>query len=117
MAPPFTDSSDQQTLYAPRMSSAQKSGMRPNSAAACIGLRTESLQAGCQPGSDPVASVLRGVEDKNMTTYFVIGDETTNIAGDPQCPECWEDYPETCSCGGLIHAAGEEDRWQRPRAM
>ena len=48
-----------------------------------------------------------------MSTYFVIGDETTHIAGNPQCPECWEDYPETCPCGGLIHAAGEEEDQNR----
>lgn len=42
-----------------------------------------------------------------MSAYFVIGDETTHIAGDPQCPGCWKGYPETCPCGGLIHAAGE----------
>jgi hypothetical protein len=43
-----------------------------------------------------------------MSAYVVIGDETTHIAGDPQCPECWEGYAETCPCGGLIHAAGTE---------
>jgi hypothetical protein len=43
-------------------------------------------------------------------TLFGIGDETTHRAGAPDCPECWEEYPEPCPCGGLIHAAaGEED--------
>jgi nucleotide-binding universal stress UspA family protein len=36
---------------------------------------------------------------KAMSTYFVIGDQTTHLAGDPECPECWEDYPERCPCG------------------
>lgn len=43
-----------------------------------------------------------------MKTYVMIGEETTHTLGDPQCPECWEGYPESCSCGGLIHAAGEQ---------
>lgn len=43
-------------------------------------------------------------------SLFTVGEETTHVAGDPQCPECPEDYPELCRCGGLIHAAaGEED--------
>jgi hypothetical protein len=44
-------------------------------------------------------------------TLFTVGEEPTHRTGDPQCPECWEEYPEPCPCGGLIHAAGpgEED--------
>ena len=46
-----------------------------------------------------------------MPESFVIGDETTHIKGDARCPECLEEYPEPCSCDGLIHAAaGEPDR-------
>jgi hypothetical protein len=45
-----------------------------------------------------------------MPQLFAIGDETTHVIGDPQCPECLEEYPEPCPCGGLIHAAsGEAD--------
>jgi hypothetical protein len=42
---------------------------------------------------------------------FVVGEEATHHVGDPLCPACWESYPESCRCGGLIHAAGgsEED--------
>ena len=42
---------------------------------------------------------------------FTVGEETNHHAGDPGCPECWEEYPAPCKCGGLIHAAGgvEED--------
>jgi len=42
---------------------------------------------------------------------FTVGEEATHEVDNPGCPECWEDYPEPCSCGGLIHAAGgtEED--------
>lgn len=42
---------------------------------------------------------------------FAIGDEINHHVGDAQCPECWEEYPEPCPCGGLMHAAatGEED--------
>ena len=25
-------------------------------------------------------------------------------AGDEDCPDCWDDYPKRCECGGLIHA-------------
>ena len=46
-----------------------------------------------------------------MTRLFTIGDETTHVVGDAKCPECLEEYPEPCPCGGLIHAAsGEEDK-------
>lgn len=45
-----------------------------------------------------------------MPELFVIGDETTHVVGDAKCPECLEEYPEPCPCGGLIDAAsGEED--------
>ena len=41
---------------------------------------------------------------------FTVGEAVNHRAGDPQCPECAEDYPECCRCGGLIHAAaGETD--------
>ena len=36
---------------------------------------------------------------------FAVGEEPTHRVGDPQCPECWEEYPEPCRCGGLMHAA------------
>jgi len=43
-------------------------------------------------------------------TLFSVGEEANHHGGDPACPECWEEYPEPCPCGGLIHAAaGEED--------
>ncbi len=47
-----------------------------------------------------------------MTTgLFAVAEEMTHHIGDPQCPQCWEEYPQPCSCGGLMHAAGgsEED--------
>ena len=45
-----------------------------------------------------------------MHEPFVIGDETTHIKGDVHCPECLEEYPEPCPCGGVIQAAaGEQD--------
>ncbi|HZP36333.1 MAG TPA: hypothetical protein VFE48_07565 [Methylomirabilota bacterium] len=45
-----------------------------------------------------------------MPDLFVIGDETTHIKGDARCPECLDEYPVSCPCGGLIHAAaGEQD--------
>ncbi len=40
---------------------------------------------------------------------FTVGDETNHHVGDRQCAECWEDYPEPCPCGGLVHAVGSED--------
>ena len=42
---------------------------------------------------------------------FTVGEEVNHQVGDPQCPECWEEYPEPCRCGGLMHAAAsaEED--------
>ncbi len=45
-----------------------------------------------------------------MSRPFTVGQETTHLVGDPECPECLEEYPEGCRCGGLIHAAsGESD--------
>lgn len=45
-----------------------------------------------------------------MPRVFTVGEEITHVVGDPQCPECLEEYPEPCACGGLIHAAsGESD--------
>jgi hypothetical protein len=39
-------------------------------------------------------------------TLFTVGTEVNHHVGDGQCPECWEQYPEPCGCGGLMHAAG-----------
>jgi hypothetical protein len=36
---------------------------------------------------------------------FEVGDVVNHRAGDPRCPECADDYPETCRCGGLMHAS------------
>jgi hypothetical protein len=45
-----------------------------------------------------------------MPGFFVIGDESTHVVADARCPECLEEYPKTCLCGGLMHAAsGEAD--------
>jgi hypothetical protein len=46
-----------------------------------------------------------------MTKLFEIEGEVGHHVGDAECPVCWEEYPEPCRCGGLIHAAGgtEED--------
>lgn len=43
------------------------------------------------------------------TTLFTVGEEVNHRLGDLQCPECWEEFPERCPCGGLIHAAGGEE--------
>jgi hypothetical protein len=44
-----------------------------------------------------------------MKALFAIVEEAIHHVGDPQCPECLEDYPEPCRCGGLLHAeSGEE---------
>jgi hypothetical protein len=53
--------------------------------------------------------VLRGAP--SVTTLFTLGENIGHRVGDSRCPECWEEYPEPCRCGGLIHAAGtgEED--------
>jgi hypothetical protein len=42
---------------------------------------------------------------------FTVGEEADHWVGDPGCRKCWEEYPEPCRCGGLMHAAGggEED--------
>ena len=40
---------------------------------------------------------------------FTVGEQVSHRVGDPQCPECWEEYPEPCRCGGLMHAAGGEE--------
>ncbi|MBI2158585.1 MAG: hypothetical protein HYV94_11245 [Candidatus Rokubacteria bacterium] len=40
---------------------------------------------------------------------FTVGDQVNHRIGDLQCPECWEEYPEPCRCGGLMHAAGGEE--------
>ncbi len=42
-------------------------------------------------------------------TLFTVGDDSNHHIGDPQCPECPEEYPEPCRCGGLMHAAGGAD--------
>ena len=45
-----------------------------------------------------------------MGQVFTIGEETLHLVGDRQCPECPDEYPEPCPCGGLTHAAsGEPD--------
>lgn len=37
-------------------------------------------------------------------------DGNEHIVGDKGCSECWQDYPKTCDCGGLIHASfGDEN--------
>jgi hypothetical protein len=35
---------------------------------------------------------------------FTINAETVHTVGDHTCPECADEYPEPCPCGGLIHA-------------
>lgn len=40
---------------------------------------------------------------------FTIGDQAAHKVGDPGCRVCSEDYPESCPCGGLIHATAPED--------
>jgi hypothetical protein len=35
---------------------------------------------------------------------FTVGTEVNHHVGNGQCPECWEQYPEPCPCGGLMHA-------------
>jgi len=42
-----------------------------------------------------------------MSRSFTVGEETTHLIGDRACPDCWEGFPAPCSCGGLVHAAGE----------
>ena len=42
---------------------------------------------------------------------LTVGEIVNHRAGDAQCPECSEEYPEPCRCGGLMHAsdAPEDD--------
>jgi hypothetical protein len=44
-------------------------------------------------------------------TLFTVGDVINHRRGDLQCPECASEYPESCPCGGLMHASDsvEED--------
>jgi hypothetical protein len=50
-------------------------------------------------------------EERAMSRLFTIGEEIQHVVGDRQCPECPDEYPEPCPCGGLIHAAsGEADQ-------
>jgi hypothetical protein len=44
-----------------------------------------------------------------MERVFSVGEESAHVIGHRDCPECWEDYPVLCACGGLIHAAGEDE--------
>jgi hypothetical protein len=44
-----------------------------------------------------------------MNKVFSVGEERTHVVGDRECPDCWESYPVPCPCGGLIHAAGEDE--------
>jgi hypothetical protein len=46
---------------------------------------------------------------KLMKKIFNVGEEIAHVIGDRTCPECWEDYPVLCLCGGLVHAAGEDE--------
>jgi hypothetical protein len=39
-----------------------------------------------------------------MPEPFTLEDQIHH-ADDPQCAGCVEDYPEPCSCGGLMHAS------------
>jgi hypothetical protein len=41
---------------------------------------------------------------------FTVGIEVNHHVGNGQCPECWEQYPEPCPCGGLMHAAAGEEQ-------
>jgi hypothetical protein len=36
---------------------------------------------------------------------FKVGEVANHGIDDRGCPECAEDYPEPCRCGGLMHAA------------
>jgi hypothetical protein len=38
-------------------------------------------------------------------TLFTVGDVDNHHRGDLECPECSENYPEGCQCGGLMHAS------------
>jgi hypothetical protein len=64
------------------------------------------------PDDGRILTVMALVREKErtMAELFTVGEEATHIVDDPQCPECLEEYPERCRCGGLIHAAsGEAD--------
>lgn len=43
--------------------------------------------------------------------HFAVGEQDSHHVGDAECSECWEEYPEVCVCGGLVHAeaTGQED--------
>ena len=41
---------------------------------------------------------------------FTVGTEVNHHVGNGQCPECWEQYPEPCPCGGLMHAAAGDEQ-------
>jgi hypothetical protein len=42
--------------------------------------------------------------------FLTVGTDANHHVGDSQCPVCWEQYPEPCHCGGLMHAAGGEEQ-------
>jgi len=44
-----------------------------------------------------------------MSRLFTVGEEVTHVADDHQCPECPDEYPAPCVCGGLIHAGSDEE--------
>jgi len=50
-----------------------------------------------------------GSEESPSVTLFTVGSEPNHHIGNAQCPECAEEYPEPCRCGGLMHAAGAEE--------
>jgi hypothetical protein len=41
---------------------------------------------------------------------FTVGNEVNHHVGNGRCPECWEQYPEPCPCGGSMHAAAGEEQ-------
>ena len=53
--------------------------------------------------------------------FFPVAEEAIHHVVDAHCPECLEEYPEDCGCGGPIHAesGGPEDEhgdvWRRTR--
>jgi hypothetical protein len=55
------------------------------------------------------------MEDRAMQ-FFPVEEEAIHHVGDAQCPECLEEYPESCACGGLIHAenGGSDDEDGNP---
>ena len=50
-----------------------------------------------------------GRENTSMK-LFTVGTEVNHHVGNGQCPECWEQYPEPCPCGGLMHAAAGDEQ-------